>query len=215
MKDDYTCVRIETPEARQIAREFVNDHHSYIKWADRPSRKMYWQLLEKGNMVGVFGLGSAFAKPKAVSSFMKENNLAFNEVANNIVYALHGHTNKNAGSILLKKVRSDAVAWWYSRYGDTLKAFQTFILPPRTGSVYKADNWVCLGGTSGGRTLTTQTVSEADFLASEKGIEKRVFSDGSVRFLLRTFRETEKKLIFMRLVKAKPKRNMFNGEDLV
>ena len=98
----HSCVRIEHPADRAAARAFVDAHHSYIKWADRPSRKMYWQLFEDDRMVGVFGLGSAFAKPKAVAQFMAEHSIVFNEVGNNIVYALHGHQDRNAGSALLR-----------------------------------------------------------------------------------------------------------------
>jgi hypothetical protein len=194
----HTIARIESTAQRKIASEFVNANHSYIQWADRPSRKMYWTLYEEGRHIGVFGLASAFAHPKAVKNYMEDHSLVFNEIGNNIVYCLYGHTDKNAGSKLLKAVRRDAVVWWKIRYGDDLKAFQTFILPPRTGAVYKADNWNMLGPTSGGQTLVTRTLYGED---REKypNAEKRTFKSGEVKYLLRDFKETVPKLIFMRL----------------
>lgn len=194
---DYTIKRIETTEERAKAKAFVDTNHSYIDWADRPSRKCYWTLFEEGRMVGVFGLGSAFAKPKAIAKFMKENEIAFNEMGNNIVYCLHGHNDRNAGSKLLAMLRRDAVLWWKERYGDTLKAIQTFILPPRNGAVYKADNWAQLGTTTGGTTQSMRTLYGADREAHPEA-EVRMFKSGEVKYLLREFRETEPKLIFMK-----------------
>lgn len=143
-------------------KEFINTYHSYIKYADRPSRKLYWLLYENSKLIGVFGLSSAFAKSKPVMDYMKENSLGFNEVANNIVYCLYGHKNKNAGSKLLSMLRKDAILWWYERYGDYLRAFQTFVLPPRTGAIFKADNWMLLGKTTGGKSMKTRTLYGKD-----------------------------------------------------
>jgi hypothetical protein len=190
--------RVVNKEMRSVARDFINAHHSYIKWADRPSRKMYWLLYENAKLVGVFGLGSAFARPKPVANYMKERALQFNEVANNIVYALFGCQDMNAGTRFLKILRRDAVVWWRERYGDDLKAFQTFILPPRTGAMYKADNWEQLGQTTGGRAQTIRTLCGEERKKHPEA-EIRKFKSGEVKYLLREFKDTEPKLIFMRL----------------
>jgi hypothetical protein len=172
--------------------------HSYIKWSDRPSRKLYWLLYENSRLVGVWGLGSAFARPKSVMEYMTQHNLTFNQVANNIVYCLYGHRDENAGSRFLRLCRYDARSWWRERYGDDLRAFQTFILPPRTGTVYRADNWQQLGTTTGGNAQVMQTLYGADREAHPEA-ERRVFKSGEVKYLLRTFRDTDPKLIYMRL----------------
>jgi hypothetical protein len=194
----FSVSRAVTTEMRTAARDFVNAHHSYIKWADRPSRKCYWLLYENEILVGVFGLGSAFARPKPIATYMTEHGLGFNEVANNIVYALFGCQDKNAGTRFLKMLRRDAVVWWKERYGDDLKAFQTFILPPRTGAMYKADNWQQLGSTTGGKTQTMRTLYGEERTKHPEA-EIRTFKSGEVKYLLREFRDTEPKLIFMRL----------------
>lgn len=159
---------------------------------------MYWLLFEDEVHVGVWGLGSAFSRPKAVSRYMADHTLSFNEVGNNIVYALHGHKDRNAGTKFLKLIRSDAVIWWNERYKDHLKALQTFILPPRTGALYKADNWSHIGDTSG-KTMSMRTLygEERD---QHPEAEIRTFQSGEVKYLLRTFREADAKLIFMRLL---------------
>lgn len=192
----HTIERITTSHQRALATQFVNTNHSYIRWADRPSRKLYWMLYEANLMVGVFGLGSAYTFPKTVKAYMVEKSLAFNQVANNIVYCLTGCKDRNSGSRFLSLCRKDAVRWWKERYGDDLLAFQTFILPPRTGAVYKADNWIQLGTTSGGKSLVTRTLSAKD---KDEATQVKVFKSGEVRYLQRTFVESKPKLIFMRI----------------
>jgi hypothetical protein len=212
LKFEYRIERVEDTETRRIMKDFINYNHSYINFADRPSRKLYWMLHENENLVGVFGLGSAFSHPKAVKNFMKVNNLEFNNIANNIVYCLSYHQNKNAGSKLLSLVRKDAIKWWHERYGDRLIAFQTFVLPSsnRTGAIYKADNWICLGETSGGKTQKTRTLYGED---REKypNAEIRTFKSGETKYILREFTETEKKLIFMKLNSEKEIKKVINA----
>ncbi len=207
---EYKIVRETTPELRKQGKEFINTYHSYIKWADRPSRKLYWNLYESNIMVGVFALGSAFSKPKAIMEYMKKHDLEFNNIANNIVFCLANQQNKNAGTTLLKLCRQDAIKWWYERYGDKLKAFQTFILPPRTGAIYKADNWQQLGMTSGGKTMTTRTLYGEE-REKHPEAEIRTFKSGEIKYILREFKETESKLIYMKLNKDKEINNIIKS----
>lgn len=195
--------RIQTAAGFSAAKEMVNTHHSYIKWADRPSRKCYYRIIADGEFVGVFGLGSAFSKPKAVATFMTTHGIAFNEMANNIVYCLRPHEDKNLGTKILKAIRTDAPLWWRERYGDTMKAMQTFILPPRTGAMYKADNWLSLGVTVGGTVMRSTTVPVHPDNFDNPKIEVRTFRNGQIRHILRTRVPGESKLIFVRLLDAK------------
>jgi len=160
-------------------------------------------LFEDGNMTGVFALGTVFDKPKSVKQFIEEHKLSMNEVANNIVYCLYGQQDKNAGSKLLSLCRQDAISWWHERYGDELKAFETFILPPRNGAVYKADNWQQIGLTSG---ASMKTVDVTPNYQDYKNTSKVIFSDGRVSHYIHKYVETEKKLIFMKLVTDKDRR---------
>ena len=197
----HTILRATNPELRKQGKEFINTYHSYIKFSDRPSRKLYWNLYENGEMVGVFALGSAFSHSKIVKEYMINNNLQFNEVANNIVYCLANCENKNAGTQLLSLVRKDAIKWWYERYGDYLKAFQTFILPPRIGAIYKADNWNLIGETIGNSQKTKNI--RPDKIDQYKNVQKKTFKDGRVEYCIYIENKVEPKLIFMKLVKDK------------
>lgn len=196
--EKHRIERIVSTFQRSMAEKFVNNYHSYIEWSDRPSRKMYWLLFEDSRLVGVWGLASAFDKPKRISDFMEQNNIQFNEMGNNIVYCLSGHTDKNAGTKYLKRLRYDAKQWWLERYGDDLKSLQCFVLPPRTGAVYKADNWTMIGHTKG-KSLQIRTLTKEQ-AEGVKGVEVRTFSNGQVRYLVREFVNTEPKLIFVKLI---------------
>jgi|LSQX01.1.fsa_nt_gb hypothetical protein len=162
---------------------------------------MYWNLYENQKMVGVFALSSVFDKPKAVKKFMTQNHLQSNEIANNIVYCLHGQQDKNAGTKFLRLLREDAITWWKERYGDDLKAFQTFILPPRNGAIYKADNWKVIGKTSG-NAQRIRTIPKQD-IHKYKNVMEKTFSNGQVRYVIKWFEDVEKKIILMRLVSKK------------
>jgi len=196
---EHTIDRVTTTELRYIIKQFIDKYHSYIKYADRPSRKMYWALYEEETLVGVFGLASAFSNPKAIKDWMTSNNILFNELGNNIVFCLYGNLDRNAGTKFLKLIRKDAVVWWKERYGDTLKALQCFVLPPRIGAVYKADNWVCLGETSG-NVQKVKTLYGED-RSKYNNVEIRTFKSGEVKYLYRYFDITPRKLIFVKLLK--------------
>lgn len=75
---------------------------------------------------------------------------------------------------------------------------QTFILPPRTGAMYKADNWICLGETTG-KTMTIRTLYGQE-REEHPEAEIRMFKNGETKHLLREFKETDKKLMFIRKV---------------
>lgn len=200
-----TIARAQSPDALWGAAVFVNKHHSYIRWADRPSRKLYWSIFEDGERIGVFGLGSAYDWPKDVAAYMKAHDLSFNNVANNIVYALHGSSDRNAGTRALALIRRDAVRWWKDSYGDDLRAFQTFIAPPRTGALYLADNWTRIGMTSGDGVETVTLAPDA--VAPEGSVERVThFAGGVVRRTAQVRKAVTPKIILMREVSKREAR---------
>lgn len=199
-----TVTRAEDATHLFAAASFVDRHHSYIRWADRPSRKLYWSVWDGDRRVGVWGLGSAFNQPKAVATFMERHGIPFNGLANNIVFAL-ADAGKNGGTEALAMLRRDAIRWWHERYGDDLMAFQTFILPPRTGAMYRADNWQHVGTTTGDG-METQTLAAGEPVPD--GWSLRLY--GGKRFARRHV-PVEKKDIYMRLVSKKERRQAMAG----
>ena len=195
---EHTIQRVTKGNAS--LKEFTNMYRSYIKWADRPSRKLYWSLHEESKMVGVFALSSAFTFPGVIKEYMAERSIVFNEVGNNIIYCLKGQEDRNAGTKFLKLCRLDAKLWWRERYADELKLMQTFILPtredgdprPRIGAVYKADNWTFLGMTKGETQGVRSLYGEdREKYKDDPRMEIRRFQNGETKYLLREYRKTE------------------------
>jgi hypothetical protein len=201
---EITIARATSETARFALASFIDKHHSYIRWTQRPSRERYWSVFEDGERIGAFGLGSAFSWPGDVKRYMEARSLGFNEVANNIVYALAGHTDRNAGTKALSLLRHDAIRWWFDSYGDNLRAFQTFIAPPRTGAMYAADNWERIGETSGDG-VETVTLSSDDAVP-DGAVLREVDFGGVLRRTAQTRKDVTPKIIFMRSVTDRERR---------
>ena len=56
---------------------------------------------------------------------------------------------KNFCTQVLKLFRNKIKIDYKKIYGDELIGIVTFVEKPRTGSIYKADNWDCIGETQG------------------------------------------------------------------
>ena len=79
--------------------------------------------------------------------FNIDNDLQF---LNNNVYRIVEKTeDKNLGTKILKIFRNQIFKDYYDKYKTNLLGLVTFVEPPRTGAIYKADNWECLGKTQG------------------------------------------------------------------
>ena len=56
---------------------------------------------------------------------------------------------KNFGTKVLKLWRKQVVIDWQTLYESRVIGFETLVELPRTGSMYKADNWQLVGTTKG------------------------------------------------------------------
>lgn len=85
--------------------------------------------------------------------FSKSNEISNSEFCklfvNNGVFRIVDSPIKNFATQVLKIFRIKIKKDYAQYYGDKLKGIITFVEPPRTGSIYKADNWDCLGMTQG------------------------------------------------------------------
>lgn len=69
-------------------------------------------------------------------------------IINNRLFRLEQNT-PNLGTQVLKLWRQTVVQNWKDTYNTIPIGFETLVLPPRTGAVYKADNWDYVGMTKG------------------------------------------------------------------
>jgi len=68
---------------------------------------------------------------------------------NNSVFRIVKSPIKNFATRVLKIFRRRVFKDYLEVYGDVLYGLVTFVEKPRTGNIYKADNWVLLGETKG------------------------------------------------------------------
>lgn len=147
----------KTAEDRKIFKNTINNHHSYIKHKLTPTRRIDFLVYENesNNLIGAIGLNSAVLNLGERDRILGLNNSnkkrRLLNIANNYRFALikENITIQNAGSQILKSLRINGAKAWKRKYGNKLIGIETFVQPPWTGSVYKADNWSFLGETKG------------------------------------------------------------------
>lgn len=144
---------IVSPIQRDIARNIVEKHHSYVPTMDSVGRRIDWLIYHNYTVVGMIGIGSSvYPPPKDLLRYLgvgkEEYGGIFNQIANNWRFCMSVSI-KNAGSQVLKMLRNDAPWEWKKKYGDELTHIITFVGGDRNGAVYKADNWEHIGHTSG------------------------------------------------------------------
>ena len=144
---------IENDEQRNIARSIVERHHSYVPTFDSVGRRIDWLICYDERIVGVIGIGSATYPP--CKDLLVRLNLSkdeyreiFNNIANNWRFCISERI-PGIGTRVLKQMRLQAKYEWKRKFGDELLYLITFVGGGHDGAVYKADNWECIGETSG------------------------------------------------------------------
>ena len=138
-------------------------HPLFVKWfmEHYPNskgivgRSVNFLIYRYGEPVGIIGFSSIPLGYKKFDEFfgfdtgIPEN---ANKILNNNVFRLI-KTERNLGTKVLKLARKKVREIYRKKYGTDLIGLVTFVEPPRTGAVYKADNWKYLGMTEGIRVL--------------------------------------------------------------
>jgi len=109
-------------------------------------RQLNYFIKRDGMIVGIVGVNSPPINYKKFREYFKTDNEKL--FVNNNVYRII-KSYKNQATQVLKLLRNIIIIDYKKRYGDDLKGIITFVEPPRTGSIYKADNWDYLGMTQG------------------------------------------------------------------
>lgn len=144
---------ITTPTQREVARQLVEQHHSYVPTMDSVGRRIDWLIYYNYQVVGMIGIGSSvYPPPKDLLQYLgvskDQYRPIFNSLANNWRFCVTTSI-KNLGTQVLKLVRNDAPLEWKKKYGDTLTHILTFVGADKNGAVYRADNWTHIGYTAG------------------------------------------------------------------
>jgi hypothetical protein len=118
-------------------------------------RSFNYLILNEGFITGIIGACSPPITVSEVDRFFyinSENRIEkINSILNNNIFRLIDSAKPvaNLGTRVLKRFRTQLQSDYYLRYKTKLKGLITFVEPPRTGTVYMADNWSYLGKTKG------------------------------------------------------------------
>lgn len=146
-----------TKEQKKIVKDIIENYHSYVPSNASVGRRIDWLIYESNDFpaipIGMIGLGSSvYPPPKDILTRMNvsknEYRQIFNSIANNWRFCMV-RSIPNAGTQILKELRSLAPIAWKRKYGDDLKVLITFVAGGNNGAVYLADNWEVIGKTSG------------------------------------------------------------------
>ena len=157
--ENYTDIfKLNIPIAIELVKK---SHPLYVKWFIEHypeskgivGRQLNYLIYRYGVPVGIIGFASPPLNYKKFNTFFNfdkdransENGKFF---LNNNVFRIVV-TEPNLGTQVLKIARNKVKKDYLDRYGGTLIGLVTFVEPPRTGSMYKADNWTYIGETEG------------------------------------------------------------------
>ena len=112
-------------------------------------RQLNYFIKESGRILGIIGGNSPPLNYKKFNKYFNDNYTELNWLNNNVYKLLIQR--KNLGTKVLKLFRNTIKRDYQEKFKDQLIGLITFVEPPRTGAMYKADNWDYLGETEGKR----------------------------------------------------------------
>ena len=146
-------IQVTSKEQKEQVKWIIENHHSYVPTNSSVGRRIDWLIYYHQELVGMIGLGSSvYPPPKDILRHLNltkdEYKGIFNTIANNWRFCMTTSI-KNAGSQILKQLRQKAPMAWKNKYNNDLTHIITFVGANKNGAVYKADNWIRIGETSG------------------------------------------------------------------
>jgi hypothetical protein len=133
-----------------------------------PGRSLCYLVYKEKELVGIIGVNSPPCNYKIFRNYFGCDN--DNVFVNNNVFRLIKQE-KNLGTKVLRKFRARVYQDYLRKYNERLLGIVTFVEKPRTGAMYKADNWKLLGETQGKRM-------KRDSITWQK-----VFADGEIKLI--------------------------------
>ena len=130
-------------------------HPLFVKWYFEHypkskgivGRQLNYLIYYEGKPKGII---TASSPPKNYKKFkIYFNGIDEKLFVNNSVFRIVDNPIKNFCTQVLKLFRNKIKIDYKKIYGDELIGIVTFVEKPRTGSIYKADNWDCIGETQG------------------------------------------------------------------
>ena len=180
---------VENKQQKDAVKYIIENYHSYVPTNASVGRRIDWLIYEDDEFgaspVGMIGIGSSvYPPPKDILTKLNvskdEYRTIFNSIANNWRFCMTTHI-PNAGTQILKQLRTLAPPAWKQKYGDDLKVLITFVAGGNNGAVYLADNWENIGQTAG---LPAHTSSSMKWNTNDELKEKFVKPTGENRKII-------------------------------
>lgn len=175
---------IQTKKSDEQVLYLMSIHYSKPKGF--VGRQLIYKIYEDDKFLGVIVGGSATLHLPNRNEFFGDTYYLNGIINNNFFHLIENHSDKNLGTKVLALWRKQVVKDWEERYKDKVIGFESLVELPRTGAIYKADNWTVVGQTKG---FTCKRVS---------GTEKGVYSGGK-RVWNTNINELKPKLVFCKL----------------
>ena len=135
-------------------------------------RQLNYIIYKDRKPIGIIGCASPPLNYKLFRKHFKTDNEKL-FVNNNVCRIVHTDGDRNMGTKILKLFRNRIKEEYQTVYGDKLLGIVTFVEPPRTGAMYKADNWKFLGMTQG---VEVKRRGDDWFQKSyQKGVQKFIY----------------------------------------
>ena len=136
--------------SNELLRYYMNNHYSKPKGF--VGRNICHLIYVNNKCYGGIVGGSSLAHLPGRDEFFNLPNTyeCLNGIINNIFFHIEKpYPIRNFSLHLLQKWRNIIIPLWEEKYNDKVIGFETLVELPRTGEVYKRDNWVEVGITKG------------------------------------------------------------------
>lgn len=135
---------VRTKQSNKIARYYISTHYTQTRWF--VGRNLCYLIKVDNEICGVMVGGSTSYYLPGRKEFFGDVDIQ--DIINNRLFRIENNT-PNLGTQLLKLWRYKVVEDWELTYHSIPIGFETLVKPPRTGAVYKADNWTFTAITKG------------------------------------------------------------------
>lgn len=134
----------------------IRDRH-YVPNRGTHGQQIHFLIWFKGEVIGIISGASSVYGVKDRDNFFgipkdkhTKQKFYLPAIINNTVFRIEYHE-KNLATKILSKWRKVIKTIWEDLYNIDVIGFETFVVEEsyRKGSLYKADNWVCVGETAG------------------------------------------------------------------
>lgn len=112
-------------------------------------RQLIYKIYNDKDFVGIITGGSATLYLPNRNEFFGDTYYLNGIINNNFFHLIDNHEDKNLGTKVLALWRKKVIIDWQQKYKDKVIGFESLVELPRTGAMYKADNWTLVGQTKG------------------------------------------------------------------